>query len=188
MYEPKLTSWTGVFFNEIASFILVATSPLLLIFYFVAYEDFNSSLTAAGLNLVSEGPWSFFSRCPLPTTTSIAIYLLWVAFQAALYVILPGRLYQAPRTPGGRRLLYRLNGTNAWVLTVLIAVAASYYELVDPAFIAKNWGSLFAAANVYSCVLVFIFQIKARVSPDNEGDTMLNGERMIHGNGVVGIY
>ena len=66
------------------------------------------------------------------TATSITCYLSWVVFQACLYVFVPGRLHQAPRTPGGRRLFYRLNGHGAWALTVALAVGVSYAGLVDP--------------------------------------------------------
>jgi 7-dehydrocholesterol reductase len=105
---------------------------------------------------------------PSPTT-SIAAYLAWVVFQAVLYVFLPGPLHQAPRTPGGRRLLYRLNGFRAWALTVAVAAGASFAGLVDPAVIAKHWATVLATAVLYSCALLGVFAIKARVSPDNLG-------------------
>ncbi|KAK5999080.1 7-dehydrocholesterol reductase [Cladobotryum mycophilum] len=77
--------------------------------------------------------------------------------------------------PRGRRLPYRLNGTRAWIITIVVGAAASYYGLIDPTFIAKQWGSLLATASLYCATLIAIFQVKARLWPDNAGDTLFTG-------------
>jgi 7-dehydrocholesterol reductase len=176
MYEPKATSWASVVGNEMLSLQLIASSPILDWFVAVSYDDFDSSLASASKALLAE-PVSFFtSRLPAITATSIAAYLSWVVFQACLYVFVPGRLHQAPRTPGGRRLFYRLNGLRAWALTVALAAAASFASLVDPALIAKHWTTMLATATVYSFALIAVFYVKARVAPDDKGDTLLTGK------------
>ncbi|KAK4144898.1 7-dehydrocholesterol reductase [Dichotomopilus funicola] len=175
MYEPRATGWVSVIINELVSFQIIATCPLLDWFVCIAYDDFDSSLLSASEALLSE-PLSFFtSRLPTVTATSIAAYLGWVVFQALLYVFVPGPLHQAPRTPGGRRLFYRLNGFWAWILTLAIAAYASYAGFLDPALLAKHWTTLLATALVYSSALIGIFYIKARVAPDDKGDTLLTG-------------
>lgn len=176
MYEPKATSWASIVVNEFVSLQLMVTSPLLDWFVSIAYDDFDSSLSSASKALLSE-PLSFFtSRLPTVTTTSIAAYLAWVAFQAFLYVFVPGPLHQAPRTPGGRRLFYRLNGFRAWLLTLALAACASFAGLVDPSLLAKHWTTMIATAVVYSSALIGIFYIKARVTPDNKDETLLSGK------------
>ncbi|KAF2206635.1 hypothetical protein CERZMDRAFT_115644 [Cercospora zeae-maydis SCOH1-5] len=163
-------------FNEIASFLLVTSSPLFLAFYQIAYQDFDASLTLAGKSLMKEGPNAFFTgRTPRPTTSTIAVYLGYVVCQAVLYNHLPGPLHAAPRTIGGRRLLYRLNGLAAWAVTVAVASICSYFLLIDPAYVAKNWGEFLATANLYSGILVAVFWVKARISPDVESETFLTG-------------
>lgn len=176
MYEPRSTSWASVVFNELASFQLIATSPILDWFVLIAYQDFDWSLSSACKALLSEPRLFFSSRLPIVTATSIAAYLSWVVLQACLYIFVPGPLHQAPRTPGGRRLYYRLNGFRAWVLTVALAVCASFAGLVDPAIIAKHWTTAVATATVYSFALIGVFYVKARVAPDDEGDTLLTGK------------
>ncbi|CAK1354642.1 unnamed protein product [Cercospora beticola] len=163
-------------FNEIASFLLVTGSPLFLAFYQIAYQDFDASLEIAVRSLMEEGPVSFFaSRTPRPTASTIAVYLGYVGWQAVLYAFLPGPLHAAPRTVGGRRLLYRLNGLAAWSVSIVVAAACSYLSLIDPTYIANNWGPLLATANLYSGALVAIFWLKARISPDLESETFLTG-------------
>jgi 7-dehydrocholesterol reductase len=174
MYEPKATGWAGVL-NEVVSFLLITTSPILLWFYLIAWQDFDASLSSAATALLSEGSSFLSSRWPSPTVATTAGYILWVLVQATLYTCIPAPLHRAPRTPGGRRLLYRLNGLRAWALTVAAASAAAYYGLFDPAVIAKNWVALFATVNLYAFALVGVFHIKARTSPDHPGDTWLTG-------------
>ena len=176
MYEPKSTTWASVIVNELFSFQLMAGSPMLDWFVLIAYQDFDSSLSSAFKALVSE-PFIFFSsRLPAVTATSIAAYLSWVLFQAGLYILVPGRLHHAPRTPGGRRLVYKLNGFSAWILTVVLAAFASFAGLVDPALIAKHWTTAVATAALYSCALIGVFYVKARVAADDAGDTLLTGK------------
>jgi 7-dehydrocholesterol reductase len=176
MYEQRATGWASVVVNEFFSFQLIATSPILDWFVLIAYQDFDASLSSACKALLSEPLLFVSSRLPAITVTSIAAYFSWVVFQAILYVFVPGPLHQAPRTPGGRRLVYRLNGFCAWALTVALAVGASFTGLIDPAFLAKHWATALATATLYSFALIGIFYVKARVAPDNEGDTLLTGK------------
>ena len=175
MYEPKATGWASVF-NEVISFSLITTTPIFLLFYLTAGQDFDASLSSTAAALLSEGPSFFSSRWPSPTVAAITGYLVWVLVQAILYSFTPAPLHRAPRTPGGRRLLYRLNGLRAWALTVAAASAAAFYGVVDPAVIAKNWVALFATVNLYVLALVGVFYVKARTCPDDPGDTWLTGK------------
>lgn len=176
MYEPRATGLVSVIINELVSFQLIATCPLLDWFVCIVYDDFDSSLLSASEALLSEPLTFFTSRLPTVTATSMAAYLGWVVFQAVLYVFVPGPLHQAPRTPGGRRLFYRLNGFRAWVLTLALAAYASYAGFLDPTLIAKYWTTLLATALVYSSAVIGVFYIKARVAPDDRGDTLLTGK------------
>ncbi|PHH87713.1 hypothetical protein CDD83_8503 [Cordyceps sp. RAO-2017] len=177
MYEPRVTGRTKVLLNEALSMALITGSPILLLFYWITYNFFDASLSASGAALLHEGAATFFlSRLPWPTISSLKGYGFWVVSQALLYHFLPGALHLAPRTPGGRRLLYRLNGLLAWFLTVAVAAAASYFGTLDPTVIAKQWGEGLATANVYALTLVGVFYVKARVRPDEPGDTLFTGE------------
>ncbi|KAF3198033.1 7-dehydrocholesterol reductase [Orbilia oligospora] len=175
MYEPKATGRNQVVFNEIASCLLITICPVSMLFYLITLQDFGASLLLSSATLLSEGPSFFISRFPRFTRASIVIYLSWVAVQAALYISLPGALHKAPRTHGGRQLLYKLNGLSAWFVTVGGAVILSYFRVVDPAFIAEHWGELLAAANFYCVALISIFYLKARIMPDIEGETLITG-------------
>ncbi|KAF3106064.1 7-dehydrocholesterol reductase [Orbilia oligospora] len=175
MYEPKATGRNQVVFNEIVSCLLITICPVSMLFYLITFQDFGASLLLSSATLLSEGPSFFTSRFPRFTKASIVIYLSWVAVQAALYISLPGSLHKAPRTHGGRQLLYKLNGLSAWFVTVGGAVILSYFRVIDPTFIAEHWGGLLAAANFYCVALISIFYIKAHIMPDTESETLITG-------------
>ncbi|OAA47985.1 7-dehydrocholesterol reductase [Cordyceps fumosorosea ARSEF 2679] len=177
MYEPPTTGRAAVILNEATSFLLVTTSPLFCFFCLIAYSDFASSLYTAAAELLYRGPVTFFSSyLPRTSARALAGYATWILFQALLYRFLPGPVRLGPRTCGGRRLLYRLNGLAAWATTVAAAVLAAYGGYVDPAVIAKNWGELFVAASMYCALLVTVFYVKARAWPDSRGETLLTGQ------------
>ncbi|EGY15911.1 7-dehydrocholesterol reductase [Verticillium dahliae VdLs.17] len=175
MYEPTSTKWTDVYLNEAISLLLITTCPLFLLFYWITYQDFGVSISSSAEALISDGILNFLARCPRPTVASTTAYAAWVLSQAALYHALPGPLHRGPRTPGGRQLLYRLNGFYAWMLTIGFAAVATFGRLIDPTYIARHWGDLLATANVYCAALIVIFYVKARLKPDNAGETLLTG-------------
>ncbi|CRK23186.1 hypothetical protein BN1723_002944 [Verticillium longisporum] len=175
MYEPTSTKWTDVYLNEAISLLLITTCPLFLLFYWITYQDFGVSISSSAEALISDGILNFLARCPRPTVASTTAYAAWILSQAALYHALPGPLHRGPRTPGGRQLLYRLNGFYAWMLTIGIAAVATFGRLIDPTYIARHWGDLLATANVYCAALIVIFYVKARLKPDNAGETLLTG-------------
>jgi 7-dehydrocholesterol reductase len=126
--------------------------------------------------MYSEGPIQFFStRTPRPNRESVQGYAAWIALQAVLYICLPGPIVYGPTTPGGRNLEYKLNGLAAWAATVLLAVLAAFLGLLDPAALAKNWGALVSTSNIFSVVVAIVFQIKARLAPDNKKETFFTG-------------
>ncbi|ATY61451.1 7-dehydrocholesterol reductase [Cordyceps militaris] len=73
MYEPGANGKVAKALNEATSFLLVTTSPLFCFFCYIAYSDFDASLYAAAVVLVSRGPVAFFSQ-HLPQTSLNTIF------------------------------------------------------------------------------------------------------------------
>jgi 7-dehydrocholesterol reductase len=92
-----------------------------------------------------------------------------------MFIYLPGRIVLGPTTPGGRHLEYKLSGLAAWAITVTLALSAAYLGLFDLSVIAKNWAPLVCTTNIFSILMVTVFQIKARLAPDNKKETFFNG-------------
>ncbi|RAQ58320.1 hypothetical protein AFCA_012654 [Aspergillus flavus] len=165
--------------TEIISFILCTTSPFAVIYYWIAYRYFDTSIVTAAKAVYSEGPFQFFAtRLPHSSADAILGYAGWLTLQAILYIYLPGSEALGPVTPAGRRLKYKLNGLAAWGATVVLWAVGSVSGIIDPACIAKNWEGLVWTINVFSVVAVVLFHIKARIMPDNEAETFITGKTL----------
>lgn len=178
--SPKPQQLRPSTITETICFILCTTSPLVVIYYWIAYHYFDTSIIAAARTSYSEGLIQFFAiRFPHPSIVAILGYSTWLVLQAILYIYLPGSETLGPLTPAGRRLRYKLNGLAAWVATVALWIAGSTLGIFDPTYIAKNWESLIWAINVFSVSITVIFHIKAQILPDNEGETFITGKSLL---------
>lgn len=165
------------FLLELMSFIFCVTTPMTVLFYCIAYQDFDTALSATAKSAYSEGFLHFFlKRTPLPTFEATRGYAAWLSFQGLLYIALPGPTVFGPPTPAGRRLRYKLNGLAAWIVTVCLAVSGSFAGILSPTALAKTWRELVAVTNIFSFIILLLFQIKARVAPDNAYETYITGK------------
>lgn len=177
MYIRQNLGRSRLLLQEITCLFLLLLCPTFLWFYWISYEFFDSSLVAGALALWSEKPVAFFlSRPPRLEANSFYFYGSWLAFQAVLFVSVPGPTAFGPRTPGGKRHSYQLNGLTAWILTIFVAASGAYFGFIDPSYIAVHWDSLLVAASAWCFFLVGVFHIKAHLFPDTIGDTLITGK------------
>lgn len=150
--------------------------PILVIVFAIALSDFNGSITTTLWTMATQNPIEFaILYSPRPTMEAMLGYAAWVLFQAALYLWLPGQTGYGQRTPAGHLLPYRVNGIQAWVLTHALAAGAVYLGYLDGALIAKHWGGLMVAMNVYGYFLTGISYLKALVDPTHPDDRKFSG-------------
>ncbi|KAJ5828071.1 uncharacterized protein N7525_006324 [Penicillium rubens] len=105
----------------------------------------------------------------------MAAIIFWLAFQAVLYHYLPGPTNTGQRTPAGHLLTYRMNGLLAWVITHVAFIALCYLDLLDPAFIPRNWEGMFAAMNLAGFGLSLLAYLKAYLMPTHPEDRKFSG-------------
>jgi protein-S-isoprenylcysteine O-methyltransferase Ste14 len=118
--------------------------------------------------LVLPGP-EFLSHIALPTLTSIAFYLAWLAFQALLAVVLPGRIEQGVPLENGKTLPYKLNGLSALVATLVTAAALVYGKVLPATFFYDQLDAVLTTANVVVLLLCFVvFAIGRGQATDKE--------------------
>jgi 7-dehydrocholesterol reductase len=162
---------------EVSSFILIITSPVLVLFYWICYQFFNTSLTSTLFTAYSEGTFRFLgNRMPSFDMASILAYTVWTLFQAMLYKFLPGPLLLGQPTPSGKRLPYRINGLLAWGVTLVSMFLVHFSGLVRLTFIAEHWEGLVWAVNIYSLALLITFHLKAYHWPDSPEDNVSAGK------------
>ena len=178
MVSKVTTQWSlKMALIEVFSFILIITSPLLVLFYWICYQFFNTSISSTAFTAYSEGTFQFLgNRMPSFDMESVLAYGVWTLFQAMLYLFLPGPLLLGQPTPSGKRLPYRINGLLAWGLTLVSMFVLHFTGLVHLTFIAEHWEGLVWTVNIYSLVMLIIFHLKAYCWPDSPEDNVSAGK------------
>lgn len=118
-------------------------------------------------------------------TNTFVMVCFWIIFQAILSFlpdkitnIIPvykGGYRTGQPTPGGHILEYNINGFQSWLITHVLYIALSYLEIIDPAFVAKNWKNIFISANIIGFFLSIFAYIKAKILPTHESDVKFTG-------------
>src|SRR5512140_2775533 len=186
MTEPAsskpLTTWAADSNNRAVHFIRSTLGPLLLIlltppaailcWIVCTFEPFNGSLrpllTASGLeSLLAHWPW--------PSGSAVAIVGIFIAVEAALLLLLPGKRFEGPLTPAGRRPVYKLNGVPAWIVTHGLFFGGSYgLHLFKPGLLWDHFGEILATLVLFALVLCLGLYLKGRYFPTS-ADHSLSG-------------
>ncbi|KAI8823965.1 ergosterol biosynthesis ERG4/ERG24 [Fimicolochytrium jonesii] len=173
-------------FTITCSAIIMATCPLMVVYFWMACTSFQCSLAAPFEKLTSRG-FSLVAlehgledlvkdNFPTPTKEGFQLYFAWLLFQAALYAFLPGKIGYGQMTPAGYTLPYVVNGLLAWVVTHALFIGASLGLGLFPAsIIHDHWGGLLIAANVYGYFLTIFSYLKAYIAPSHKEDRKFSG-------------
>ncbi|XP_068609839.1 delta(14)-sterol reductase LBR [Brachionichthys hirsutus] len=109
---------------------------------------------------------------PLPPPESfwdaraLGFVILWVLFQALLYILPVGKLSDGMPLRSGARLKYRTNGFFA-IVTSSLAVAAAVYRGVDLTYVHSHFLQLAAASFLVSVLLSVCLYVRSRsTAPD----------------------
>jgi 7-dehydrocholesterol reductase len=98
---------------------------------------------------------------PRPTWEAVQIVAVFVAVEALLMLLLPGKVYLGPVTPAGERVSYRVNGLSAWVATnVLFYVGGFRLHWFTPTVIYDQFGPILAVCCLASAVLCGLLYAK----------------------------
>lgn len=106
---------------------------------------------------------------PHPSKQTFSIYVLYVVFLAILGGLLPGRVVPGVLLPDGyTRLKYKCNGLLLTGVTVFTIGTLVSNKLLPGAWIADNYGTLFATSNIFSLGLsLYLFVVGRLTRPKN---------------------
>lgn len=169
-------NWS-TFLGCLALFIF---SPMMVLYFYIAAFHFDGSL-----QMPLQAIWEYL---PPFSLAAIPLLAIWLALQIIL-ALLPDKLhrlfpqYQGGKvlgavTPAGNRLTYRINGLQAWVLSHLLFLTASFgLGLFSPTIIFDYWGPLMWVANGVGFVLAILVYVKARKKPSHPEDRKFSGSK-----------
>jgi hypothetical protein len=141
----QVATYTGV--RQTARTALATMIAIPLVAYFLYFSvAFNDGALLPG----PDADWQAFSRSVVPTVEAALVYLAWLILQAALFIVLPGRVVDGLPLEGGARLRYKLNGRLA-ILVSLAIVGLGHVSGVFPlSWIYDNFGALLTVITIFS--------------------------------------
>jgi 7-dehydrocholesterol reductase len=146
------------------SIMLVCPVLVFLLWYTcVAYGGSFAALWAEAdwATLVTAWPWPSWLACK--------IVLLFVAGQALLKILLPGRTYFSPVTPAGEQVAYKINGLPAWVLTNLFFYLGGFqWHWFAPTILYDQFGPILSVGSLASVLLCGLLYAKGVWFPSGE--------------------
>jgi len=114
--------------------------PLLTWYFAITFVHYDAALV-----------WpdrAFWSHIEPPSIASVGFYVLWIAIQALLAALLPGRMTEGAPLPDGRRLEYRLNGLLALALTLVVAGGTVWLGGIPAGLLFDQFGALVTTTNL----------------------------------------
>jgi len=100
----------------------------------------------------------------LPNRQVWLIYLVWNAFQALLFALLPGpTLYGSPICDGKTRLKYTLNGQNAWFVTLLVVGCLHLTNIFPLTILYDQFAPLLSVSIIFTSLVVGLIYLYAMI-------------------------
>ncbi|XP_064196327.1 delta(14)-sterol reductase LBR [Anguilla rostrata] len=98
---------------------------------------------------------------------ALGVVLLWILFQAVLYVLPVGKVAEGMPLKSGKRLKYRMNGFFAFVVTGLAVGVAVYYQ-VDFSYVHEHFLQLATSTLLVSTLLSVYLYVRSRWAAEDE--------------------
>lgn len=141
--------------------VLVLGSPLFVLLLYVITVHYDGSVIEAG-----GAGLELLAKLPRPSWTAVGMLAVWLSFQAALLILLPGELRDGPISPAGNRPRYKLNGVAAFVVTHLVAwLVCGPLGWVDASIVHDRFGELLITSSLLALVLCLGLYLKGLTMP-----------------------
>jgi len=147
---------------------IIATTPFIAVIVWHMFVNLDGSLEGIvaafnkkGLALIPEiWPW----------TSKRAWQLLgsYAAFEAFLQMYLPGKEFRATTTANGNVPVYKANGVQSLLVTVLAFFACWHFDLTSPKEVYDLFGEMLSGMAIFSIFFCLFLQIKGHLAPTDE--------------------
>jgi protein-S-isoprenylcysteine O-methyltransferase Ste14 len=102
----------------------------------------------------------------VPTGKALLIYAVWLLFQAFLQVVLPGKKVLGRELEGGKesgkRLVYKMNGLLALIITLAVFVGLLFSGILDPLTIFEEIGSLITVVIIFAYAFSIFLYVRGK--------------------------
>ena len=93
------------------------------------------------------------------------IILTYIAVQATLMKVVPGKEFIGPTSSQGNVPVYKANGVQAFICSVILFFTGVYLGLFNGGIIYDNYGNLLSSMNLFALLFCAFLYIKGRTFP-----------------------
>jgi 7-dehydrocholesterol reductase len=171
---PKSGDWSAgkgslpgrEFFGPL--FLMLSTPPFSICFYHVC-THMDGNFAAFFKLILSNGLLStLYSIWPTPFDVSVwKMILSFMAFELILQKYMPGKEFKATVTPQGNIPIYKANGMQSYVTTLVTLLGLTYFELFRPAVVYEKFGEILSSMNLFALLFCAMLLVKSYVAPTN---------------------
>jgi protein-S-isoprenylcysteine O-methyltransferase Ste14 len=133
---------TSHFGGPLGAKLFLVLLPSLTIYLWICIHKHAGDLVLPTLSVLRE--------VPLPTVRGAAFYFGWIAFQAALEVLLPGKTVMSPAQRDGLKVPYKLNGFSSLWVSLAALVGAWALGWLRGASVLAELGPMLTTANLFA--------------------------------------
>jgi 7-dehydrocholesterol reductase len=167
-------TWTGRSTTRLGELVRTTLGPLVLmlitppaaIAFYITCAHLDGELSRL---VTREGLRAFVEHFPRPSLTAAAVIAAFVAFEALLLKVLPGREHFGPVTPMGNRPRYTLNGVASFVTTLVafLVLSSPAVGAFPASIVYRHFGEILITLTVSAFVFCAFLYAKGRYAPSS---------------------
>lgn len=179
------TTWGsgGLFGNRaLGSLVLMVLCPFFcLTFVFMCHDLDGSIFKLRDFILKNQNdPVKILTDIMPSPVDPVALRLIgyYAAFELILTRIVPGKQFKATVTATGHTPVYKANGFQCYVITVLTVLGLYYAKILDPILIYNKMGNFISSLNAFALLLCAFLTVKGLNFPSTL-DAGTNGNLIV---------
>lgn len=156
--------------QTLGSLFLMTTTPLLVYAFWFTAQYLDGSFALLYKILQKHGVGFILSqvspRIFTGSAASWSIATIFIAFETALYLLVPGKTIYGPKTKSGFAPAYKENGFSCFLITMATFFLGSMvFKLFSPTIVFDHLGELIGTMFWMGILLCIALYIKGRTSP-----------------------
>lgn len=170
MTEAQKKSWgSGGFFGNRALgslFLMLMTPVFCLTFWYTCYHHNGSFLSLLAELKTADPKTMLFRIMPIPNNLRVwKLIFSYMAFEIFLMKVVPGKRFVSTVTPSGHLPVYKANGMQCYVITIITLLALYKFDIFNPAEVYDVMGVFLSSMNVFAIIFCIFLTIKGLTFP-----------------------
>jgi len=179
MSTVEKKSWgNGGFFasRDLGSIMLLLLSPVVCFALWSTCKNYKGSFTGVFDEIVASGPQNFLIELFQTPFDPYAckMILSYMVFELCLMRLVPGKEFKATPTLSGHVPIYKANGFQSYLITIVMLFVLRFCEVFNPADVYDNMGKILSSLNFFALVLCCCLTLKGLTYPSTK-DSGSNG-------------